>query len=119
MSDFQEKDQHKNPILVGDGDFLIRRRKKKSIAPRSFPCDKVGIDLDLNRMQGTLAPKRKEATSFTSNEVRVRIMTCSASSTALICHNNENLFFTFFNFLRLILFLSIFQTMSEEEELLG
>ena len=24
--------------------------------------DKVDIDLDLNRMQGTLAPKRKEAT---------------------------------------------------------
>ena len=37
--------------------------KKKNLvcSTRTALCHKIGIDLDLNRMHGTLAPKRKEA----------------------------------------------------------
>ena len=42
---------------------VVPWRKKRNLvcSTRTALCHKIGIDLDLNRMHGTLAPKRKEA----------------------------------------------------------
>ena len=49
-------------ILLTTRSSSLKKKKRNLVcSTRTALCHKIGIDLDLNRMHGTLAPKRKEA----------------------------------------------------------
>ena len=62
---------------------MYRWSEKRSIAPL-WQAIAPGIDLDLNRMQGTLAPKRKEATWSSGENYDVQCIINSSVTTMRI-----------------------------------